>query len=363
MAAIDLAVGLALMFLLSFLPGVNIALILNIVNNALTPQALMLMYGSFSALVIIQTIIYAYSPGEAGISLPLVHRFLNQGRLREYVFCWLGAGFVGLILSLAIPGEYVMAAATLLKPVSFYLVLLVLFLNLVFNRRINWILGLLFSGAIGYAGIMLHISNPFMPIFTGLFALPFLVGAMSGNIEKPAKPAPYRTPNSNEMLKGALLGVLLALASFGIPTVGAPSVMGAFAYPMLKDVSMLSFFSSFSASQYFMSFAGAEAGAPRVGATIQLGNSFKGNELWFILGYIAGALLVLAVAEPIYRTVKRSKVGYGLAILVISLSVAFMFGIEGIALMLASYIIGSKFYDEKTSLLGAVIIPYLVFSI
>jgi putative membrane protein len=358
----EIAIGLALMFLLSFLPGVHIALVLNLVNEMLPPAALMLIYGSFSALVIIQTVIYAYSPGEAGISLPLVHRFLNQGRLREYVFCWLGAGFIGLILSVAIPSETVMAAATLLKPFSFYLVLLVLFLNVAFNRRIGWVIGLLLSGAIGYIGISLHLDNPFMPIFTGLFALPFLVGGIFGRTEKPA-PMSYRMPNAKETLKGAVLGVLLALVSFGIPAVGAPSAMGAFAYPMLKDVSMLSFFSSFSASQYFMSFAGSEAGAPRVSATIQIADIVKGNELWFVMGYIAGALIVIAVAEPIYRTIGRSRLGYALAAAVIMLAVAATSGIGGIALMLASYVVGSRFYDEKTALLGSIIIPYLAFSL
>jgi putative membrane protein len=359
----EVFIGLALMLILSFLPGVHIALVLSLVSGMLSPEALMLMYGSFSALVIIQTVIYAYAPGEAAISLPLVHRFLNQGRLKEYVFCWLAAGFIGLILSLAIPGDAVRAAATLLKPASFYLVLLVLFLNVAFNRRIGWVLGLLLSGAIGYIGISWHMDNPFMPIFTGLFALPFLVGGMSGRTENPVRPAPYRLPDAGETLKGAVLGVLLALVSFGIPAVGAPSAMGAFAYPLLKDVSMLSFFSSFSASQYFMSFEGMDAGAPRVSATIQLGNMAKGNELWFIMGYAAGALLVIAVAEPIYKSISRSRAGYALAAAAISLAVAAMFGIGGIALMLASYIVGSRFYDEKTSLLGAVIIPYLAFSL
>jgi hypothetical protein len=357
-----IALGLALVVLFSFLPGVHISLILSLTEGILPPEALMLMYGSFSALVIIQTIIYAYSPGEAGIALPLVHRFLNQGRLREYVFCWLGAGFIGLILSVMIPGSVVQGAATLLKPVSFYLVLLVLFLNLVFNRRIGWVAGLLLSGAVGYIGISLRLDNPFMAIFTGLFALPFLVGGMFGRAEKPVQQS-IRMPDSKEMAKGAVLGVLLALISFGIPAVGAPSAMGAFAYPMLKDISMLSFFSSFSASQYFMSFSGLEAGAPRVGATIQIADIVKGNEIWFVMGYLAGALIVIAVAENIFRTISRGRLGYALAAAAISLVVIATSGLAGAALMLASFAVGNKFYGEKTALLGSVIIPYLVFSL
>jgi hypothetical protein len=362
MAAADLGVGMGLMVLLALIPGVHIALVLGLAQGILPPDALMLMYGSFSALLIIQTVVYAYMPGDAGLALPLVHRFMNEGRLREYVMCWLGAGFIGIIAALALPVGTVSFVVQAFKPFAFYLVLLVLFLNLAANRRIGWVLGLLASGIIGYAAITLRVSNPFLAVFTGLFALPFLEGALKGGIGK-QKAESARMPDAKEMLKGAVLGSLLALVSFGIPAVGAPSAMGAFAYPMLNDISMLSFFSSFSTSQYFMSFEGLEAGAPRVSATIQMGDAVKGNWIYFVLGYGFGAIVAAAAAEPIYRTMGRGRLGYAIAALAISVSVLLLSGIAGFALMLASYVVGKRFYNEKTALLGSVIIPYLVFSV
>jgi TctA family transporter len=340
----------------------HIALILSLANTIFPPEALMLMYGSFSAFVIIQTIVYAYLPAEAALSLPLVFRFAGAGRLREFVLYWLLAGLFGLLLAVLMPSEAIAGIISLIKPISFFLVALVLLLNIWQNRRIEFVAALLASGIIGYFGMALRIDNVFLPVFTGLFSIPFLLNGYYGKSEV-VENSGSKPISLEAVAKGSLLGVLLSFLSFGIPAIGAPSVLGAAAYPILNDVSLLSYFASFSTSQYYMSFTGAEQGAPRVSATIQILDSIKGNAIFFVLGYVIGALVVLAIAERLLKYISKNRISYALAMAMIGLVVLLTSGILGILVLVASALVGLRFSNERIALLGAIIVPYMVFSL
>jgi TctA family transporter len=311
---------------------------------------------------VIQTIVYAYLPAEAALSLPLVYKFTGSGRIKEFVTCWLLAGLFGILLAVLIPSEAIAGIISLIKPISFFLVILVLLMNVWQNRRIEFIAAILLSGIIGYLGIMLKIENVFLPIFTGLFSIPFLLNGYHGKeaaVEiKESKPIDIKA-----VAKGGMIGVLLSFLSFGIPAIGAPSVLGAAAYPLLNDVSLLSYFASFSTSQYYMSFTGAENNAPRVSATIQILDSIKGNALYFVLGYAIGALAVLAIAEKLMKHIHKNRISYLLAIAIIGIVAFLTSGILGVLLLIVSALVGLKFSNERIALLGAIIIPYIMFSI
>ena len=354
--------GLLLVFLASLLPGMHIALVLSMSNTIFPPETLMLMFGSFSAFVIIQTIVYAYLPAEAALSLPLVYRFTGSGRVREFIAYWLLAGLIGILLAVLIPSEAVAGIISLMKPISFFLVALVLLLNVWQNRNIEFVMALLLSGIVGYLGMALRIENVFLPVFTGLFSVPFLLNGYFG------KDAAVEQKESKEIslgavAKGSLVGVVLSFLSFGIPAIGAPSILGAAAYPILNDASLLSYFASFSTSQYYMSFAGAESGAPRVSATIQILDAVKGNSIYFVLGYVIGALAVIGIAEKLMKAIKKNKASYILALAMIGLVTLLSSGILGILLLVASALVGLRFSNERIALLGAIIVPYVIFSI
>jgi len=319
------------------------------------------MYGSFSAFVVIQAIIYAYVPAEGAISLPLVYRFTGEGRLREFVSYWLLAGLVGLLLAVLVPPEAIAGMISIMKPFSFFIVAFVLLLCVLQNRRAGFAAALLLSGLVGYLGIALRVENVFLPIFTGLFSMPFLLNGYQGK-EAKAGQGQNRPISLGDMAKGCVFGVLLSFISFGIPTMGAPSVLGVAAYPFLGDASLLSYFASFSASQYYMSFTGAEYGAPRVSATIQIMDSIKGNAIWFVLGYVIAALVVFAVAERLMGSIARNRASYLLAMAMVASVVMLTSGMVGILLLAASALIGMRFTNERIALLGAIIVPYLIFS-
>jgi TctA family transporter len=354
--------GIMLVFLASFLPGMHIAFLLSLANNIFPPEALMMMYGSFSAFVIIQTIVYAYLPAEAALSLPLVYRFTSSGRIKEFISCWLLAGLFGILLAVLIPSEAIAGIISLIKPISFFLVALVLLINVWQNRKIEFVVALLLSGIIGYLGISLRIENAFLPIFTGLFSIPFLLNGYYGK-EAAAEKKENKEISLGAVAKGSVMGVLLSFLSFGIPAIGAPSVLGAAAYPFLSDASLLSYFASFSTSQYYMSFTGAESNAPRVSATIQILDAIKGNSIYFVLGYAIGALAVVAIAEKLMKYIRKNRISYALAIAMIGLVVILTSGILGMLVLIASALVGLRFSNERIALLGAIIIPYILFSI
>ncbi len=227
---------------------------------------------------------------------------------------------------------------------------------------------LLASGALGAATFRLDLADPFLPLFSGMFAMAQLLGAGGG-----AVPAQKDLPPERGIAPAVAAGVLLGIASGLIPAAGSPAQAAAFATIVLPMDShrYLALISSVSMSQALSSFAGAAAiGKSRVGATAVVMDQ---ADVGAMLPVLAALFLASAACAAALIYALRSRISAFAAInggplrAVLAAYIALMAlaidGPAGIAVLAASAALGLlnlRLGSERTNLMGALIVPTLM---
>ncbi|MCI0503628.1 tripartite tricarboxylate transporter permease [Candidatus Micrarchaeota archaeon] len=229
----------------------------------------------------------------------------------------------------------------------------------------------LLSGILGHFALGSEMQDPFLPLFSGMFAMAAMANYRKGMVPEQKEPA-GREPDFG-FVKFTLAGVVLGLMADLIPGVGSPSQIATFAtiFMPLGTLGYLAMISSVSVSQAVFSLAtSASIGKSRVGATAWLSESIDiGENLMlllplFIISMALAALLVYAMRKHVARiaSLDFSKANLFLALYLIAITFV-IDGFAGLGILALSSALGLltlKIGVERTNLMGAIIVPTLM---
>jgi len=272
----------------------------------LLPIAVEVLVGLYIPLSILPSMALSYH--SESFSFFPAHRLYRAGFRGEVVGWWILSSSIGVVLALLLR-DSVEGLFHLLYPL--YPIALPL-LSAVILHRLGWrgVVLFLLYGAVGWLLFRLPLKDPLLVLFSGLFALPSLLGRPGGAVGRERGPAPAD-------LLPAGMGALLSALLLTQPGIGSPSAALALLalFLPLGSWSFLSANASYLGSQMVLAFQLREdLGVARVGTALHLG-SFDVN--LFLMAFSAGSVLAWALLPFLERLYSRWVQG-GLLLLLTS---------------------------------------------
>lgn len=224
------------------------------------------------------------------------------------------------------------------------------------------------SGILGHFSLNSGMQDPFLPLFSGMFAVAAIMAYSRGSV-----PVQKECAIGFGFVRFAVAGVILGMAADLIPGVGSPSQVATFAtiFMRMDTLGYLAAISAVSVSQSVFSLATeASIGKARAGATAWLAEYMDvGENLPLVL-----TLFILSMAVAVAAVYLTRKHAAGLAsldfsrmnIVLLLYLVAMTFiidGFAGFAVLAAGGALGLltiKLGVERTNLMGAIIVPTLL---
>ncbi len=372
------------------------------------------VFGAQVIFSFIPAIFFGIPDEETVVSVLPGHRMAITGRgieaLQVCVIAGVGAAIVSLLLLplslFAFPVAYGLVKGILPFVLLIALCALVLSEKNAFARLAS-VLVIIISGALGFLVLDSGISDPLFPLFSGLFAVSGILFAMRGNEEgigKQKAPGKIRLDFWKEILLGVLLGFLADL----LPGISSPAQMAILGGTVLglqswvlnadssrpssqKDLEAtarragslktqdsrplgletedpkkyLALIASIAVSQGVFAFASLESiGKARVGALAIAGEA--GGGIFWMAGIFAisigiAGILILKVAGFLQGfEFGKLKSAYPAILAYLFLAVFLVSGLQGIAVLCVSAIIGSLPHFlgvSRVHLMACIIIP------
>jgi putative membrane protein len=254
-----------------------------------------------------------------------------------------------------------------------YLKYIVLALSLILifksGRKLLALLVFVTAGILGHFSLNSGVYDPFMPLFSGMFAVGMLLNIKEGSIPEQKKEEPF----SRKLIPYILLSVLVGMFADILPGISSPSQMAVFmslAVPM-NSLAYISSVSSISISEAIFSLStNMSIGKSRIGTTVWLSKFTDiGSNIYLLLSMFIFSAAITAVF--LYKIRKKITVVATVnsrtiaTVLIIYLFVvaALLDGFLGILIFLVSSALGwvtVRLGVERTQLMGAVIIPTLM---
>ncbi len=197
----------------------------------------------------------------------------------------------------------------------------------------------LLSGALGYYSLNSEMSDPFLPMFSGMFAIAAIL-----NYSKSIFPKQIDEPIKVDFLKFTLIGVFLGFIADLIPGVGSPAQIATFLsiFMPLNTLGYLAAISSISISQAIFSLATAVSiNKSRVRATPVLSENIDIESnivlllILFLISSSATVFMIFIFRKKIAKlaSLDFSKMNVILAIYLIAITFVIN-GFEGVFILI-----------------------------
>jgi len=258
----------------------------------------------------------------------------------------------------------------LLQPYMKYIVLvLASVLVLKSRKRLHALAVFAAAGILGYFALNSGVYDPFMPLFSGLFAVGTLLTMKQSKTPEQKPEEPFK----NILILYIMLGVFFGLFADILPGISSPSQMAVFmgfAVPM-NSLAYLSTISSISISEAMFSLSThVSIDKSRIGTTAWLSEfmDIEQNILLllalFLFSAAVAALFLFCIRKKIASFAVLNSRPIALVFLVYLFIVAALLnGYIGILILVLSSALGwvtVKLGVERIQLMGAVIVPTLL---
>ncbi|MFH1520853.1 MAG: tripartite tricarboxylate transporter permease [Candidatus Micrarchaeota archaeon] len=224
------------------------------------------------------------------------------------------------------------------------------------------------SGLLGKIALSTDITDQFLPLFSGMFTIAAILNYKKSNVPE-QKDDTVRFDFIKYILAGTVIGMIADL----IPGIGSPAQMATFATIVMRinTLGYLATISSISISQAIFSLATSiSIGKNRVGATVWLAKFIDIEEnlsLLIVLFVISMTMSVIGIYAMRKYAAKLavmdfSKINIILAIYLFAITLI-IDGTIGIFILVLSSVVGLlalKLGVERTTLMGAIILPTLL---
>jgi len=225
------------------------------------------------------------------------------------------------------------------------------------------------SGILGYFSLNSGMADPFVSIFSGMFAISALLNITKSRIPKQRKEEGIK----KDIIVYALLGVFLGMAADLLPGISSPSQVALFASIVVPMNSMgyMATVSSIGVSEAIFSLStSASIDKSRMGSTIWLSKFIDIEENAFLLAsfFLLGSVIAVGVVYLLRKKISLVSVlnSKPIAIMLIAYLgiISFLLnGWLGILVLLISTGLGLvtlRLGVERIQMMGAVIVPTLM---
>lgn len=371
-------IGLLLGFLTGFLPGLHPNLLASLLaqTTLADEQKAFMLIGAASANIIVSFVIAIFFgiPDENTVASILPgHRLTLAGRgltaLRASLAAMLLSAVLSIILFVPSLSLYPIAYAAIRD----YIKYVVLFLAVVMIvKSKNPLLALIIftaAGFLGYYSLHAALPDPFLPMFSGMFALAALL-----NITKTELPKQKKEDAAERLIVPyAVAGVLLGFLSNLLPGISSPAQMAILVglVAMLQPLEYLALVCSISVSQAIFSFATAATIAKaRIGTTAWLLKfaALSQDPLFFASLFFFGAVAAVAILFFIRKKISaaaalNSRTIAAALIIYLALVCFIIDGYHGLLIMALGALLGFftiKLNVERVQMMGAIVLPTLL---
>lgn len=225
------------------------------------------------------------------------------------------------------------------------------------------------AGTLGYFSLGSDMKDPFLPLFSGMFAVAAIV-----NYRKTRIPKQEDKEIGTSFIKFSVAGVFFGFMADLIPGVGSPSQVATFLsiFLPLNTIGYLAAISSISVSEAIFSLStSASIDKSRIGATVWLSEliDIESNLAMLLTFFLISMVLTVGIIYVMRKHIaklasldfSRLNIILGLYLVSITFVLDGFFGLlvlaAGGALGLATLKLGA----ERINLMGAIIVPTLLY--
>lgn len=225
------------------------------------------------------------------------------------------------------------------------------------------------AGLLGCCSLNFGLADPFMPLFSGMFAVASLLSISRAKLPVQKKEERMEGKTMHYVVLGVFLGFFADL----LPAISSPAQVAslASAFIPLETIGYLAMITAISVSQLFFSFSTlVSIDKSRVGTTAWLSKfaNILSQPLFFAALFLFGVLLVSLLLYVLRSRITSLAVlnsrALGIILIIYLVAVCFIInGFFGLLVMLLSSILGYlalRGNVERTHLMGAVIVPTLL---
>jgi len=378
MDALAFIIGLFLGIATGLLPGIHPNLLASILSTASLPSDFMaiLLVAIVPANIItsfITAIFFGIPESSTFITTLPAQRMTVQGRgltalkvvlLSTLLTALFSVLFIYPSLSL-FPFAY-----SALSPFMKYIVLALSAIFIIKSKKPPLaLLIFLSSGLLGFFSLKSDIYDPFLPLFSGMFAISALLNIREGALPEQKTEEPFRLPLIPYIILSTVLGMFADL----LPGVSSPAqvaVLMSLIIPM-DSLIYISSVSSIAISESVFSLSTeASLDKSRIGTTawlaqfIDVGNNLPLLLTTFLFSAAATAILLYMARKRISKiAVLNSRSLAVIFIFYLFAVVAILDGFTGIVVLLLGTALGwltIRLGIERTQMMGAVILPTLL---
>ncbi|NJE05633.1 hypothetical protein E3E36_05645 [Thermococcus sp. M36] len=301
------------------------------------------------------------------------HRLVLQGRAMEVVRMALWASFLAILMAFPLIPVYTVLASHYRADIGRAAVLL-LFAVLVVTergwRRVYAVFVFLLSGVLGVFVFRLPLTHPYYHLFTGLFGVPVLIGALFGGTGDISPGSGEVLMERGRFLKFSFLGTILGMAASLIPafTASQAALMGSFI--SRDERSFLTVVFSVNTANFIFSFVNfVETGRRRNGIVSLMAPMSADALLVYLSAAVFVAAVILLYGEPLARLILSALtlVPYRLlnaSVLLLLACLSFLFdGPAGLLILAGSAMIGllpPVLGMKRTNCMGVLMLPIII---
>lgn len=225
------------------------------------------------------------------------------------------------------------------------------------------------AGFLGYYSLHAKLNDPFLPLFSGMFAIASLLTITKTKIPKQKKEEILEFETVPWIICGVILGFLAVM----LPGISSAAQIASFAsaFVFLETTSYLALITSISVSQVVFSFSTiATINKARIGTTAWASQFVNIAEdplffaLLFVFGVLAASFLLYLLRYKITKIAVLNSEKIAFLLIAYLFFICFVIdGLNGILIMSLSSILGwltIRLNVERTQLMGAIIIPTLL---
>jgi putative membrane protein len=350
----------------------SVLLSLNLPLESL-PLAIVAMFGVHSIISFIPSIFLGIPDERVVLSVLPGHRMAKQGRGIEAVMVMALSAIAALLLCIALfPVSQILYPIVypLISPYMLHILILAsAILVLKTQKPLHSLLIFLIAGIVGGQAFSLSLPDPFLPLFSGMFAMAAIFNFSSAPLPRQQAPGKLGTG----LLKFSLLGVFLGWFADLLPGISSPAQVAAFASPLIPSsgAAYLALISSIGVSESVFAFSTASTlGKARIGAIAEASSLMSVSEnllpllSFFIIGTAFACIILYAFRSRIGEVAKIHVPSLNLLIAAYLISIVFLIdSFSGLLLFFVSTALGFlclRMNVERTLLMGAIIVPTIL---
>jgi putative membrane protein len=372
-----LVAGILLGMLAGLIPGLHSntiasALVGMGISGSDAALLIMSMFGAHMMFSFVPSIFLGIPDDTVAVSVLPGQRMAKEGRGIDALRIMCGSALIAVILAVALlplsQALYPVVFSFVSPYVPHILILLSLVLALRSKNPLMFAAIFILSGILGGAALKFGMEDPFLPLFSGMFAIAAMLFWGKG-----ALPQQKEGKLDLGFLKFAGLGVIMGWFADLLPGIGSPAQVASFASIAVPFATpaYLALVSSIGMSEAVFAFSTASTlGKARVGALAQAAAQvdIQANMVMLLSSFVvavavSAVIIYLArkwigrITELDFSILNKMLIGY------IILLTFLIDGIPGLIVLAPAIAVGVgciKLDVERTAVMGAIIVPTII---